>query len=447
MCEDIEVDSLAKLFCELQVSNMATASTTAPQTNLAMLKMYVETVPTFNGDPNALTPYINSCDFLFNTYGHVNDPLIKNYLIRAVLTKLVDRAQILISCRPELNDWPSIKTTLTQCFGDRRNLECLEHDLIMSKPQKNESIIEFGARLQVLRSNLASKICNTTEFDKTTKQIYIRQYEQLSLKTFIRNLPNQLQSIIRLKNPDTLETAMSYVIEEENFSYTSNILKNQNFNKSNHFTQNFRPNLSNTRNFNSFSQQNPSNFNQFRQQNSNQFNQQFQPRPFNQFNPQFRQQPFNPFYRQNSNQFKFPSQPIDIRPREVKRHFPTHSQVFGKPNVFKPSGNTPDVRPTPMSGVSVAKPHDQRPNYSQNNQFPSRNQNYFQPLTRRSNPDFLIREVNQIENENSQDLAYTPNQSEIDPCQQLASRGEENPEIKSNIHENFCQASLQDDWT
>ena len=36
-------------------------------------------------------------------------------------------------------------------------------------------------------------------------------------------------------------------------------------------------------------------------------------------------------------QQQFPSQPIQIRPRPVQRHYPTNTQVFGKPrNVFAP---------------------------------------------------------------------------------------------------------------
>ena len=42
--------------------------------------------------------------------------------------KLIDRAQILIGCRMELQTWTQLKSALFDCFGDRGNLACLELD-------------------------------------------------------------------------------------------------------------------------------------------------------------------------------------------------------------------------------------------------------------------------------------------------------------------------------
>jgi hypothetical protein len=55
-----------------------------------------------------------------------------------------------------------------------------------------------------------------------TKNVFSNQYNKIALKTFIRGLPPQLQSIVRLRNRDSLEHAITYVTEEENFRYTQN---------------------------------------------------------------------------------------------------------------------------------------------------------------------------------------------------------------------------------
>jgi hypothetical protein len=254
--------------------------------------------------------------------------------------KLVDRAQILVGSRLELTDWNQIKTALNNCFGDKRNIECLEQDLLLATPLKNEPPLEFGKRLQVYRSTLAQKINSQTNMDQATKIIYLRQYEQICLKTFIRGLTGSLQCFIRLKNPENIEVAMTYVIEEENFHYSQNLFKNPVPPKTcpqNNFS-NFNKN---------FKTQNAQNFNY---QNNNQ-NQNFTNRPMQQPMPQpmqymqqpmrYTQQPMQLYnkFSQNNQQNKFPSQPIYVQPRETNQKYFTNRQVFGPPkNVFKPNG-------------------------------------------------------------------------------------------------------------
>lgn len=80
-----------------------------------------------------------------------------------------------------------------------------------------------------------------------------------------------------------------------------------------------------------------------------------------------------------TNKPKFPSQPINVQPKQVNQKFPTNAQVF-KPNnannnsnqqfqknknVFKPNPNFKPATPTPMS-VSTRQTFFKPPNFSQN---------------------------------------------------------------------------------
>lgn len=59
---------------------------------------------------------------------------------------------------------------------------------------------------------------NIPSVDKHSK---IHTYNDLALKPIIRSLTGQLQDNIRLRNPNSLEQAMSFVIEEESFLYST----------------------------------------------------------------------------------------------------------------------------------------------------------------------------------------------------------------------------------
>jgi hypothetical protein len=348
-------------------------------TNLSLLKLYVDTIPTYDGNVNTLEVFINSCDYLFTTFGTLaND--VNAYLLRVVISKLTGRALILIGTKTDLNTWDLLKNALRLSFGDQRNLDCLEQDLLTLFPFKNEPPLEFGKRIQIVRSKLESKLgsVSVTEMCINTKRVYSNQYNKLALKTFIRGLQPQLQNIIRLRNPDTLEQAMAYVTEEENFRYTQNFasfLHHQrpptSFSTKTHQKQTTIPSNIHTSYPTSFS---PHATNNESYLNSRQFHR--QPAQFTQ--PQF------------------PRQTINITPSRnpPQQKFFTNNQVFGKPkNVFRPTGQQPTGKPEPMSTTSRNPTVKHSYPYNPNN-------NYFRPNNGPKN--FVSEELHNIENDQAQ---------------------------------------------
>nr|CAH7717943.1 unnamed protein product [Callosobruchus chinensis]CAH7735650.1 unnamed protein product [Callosobruchus chinensis]CAH7739554.1 unnamed protein product [Callosobruchus chinensis] len=357
-----------------------------------MFKMFVDTIPTFNGNSDTLPSFISSCDYLFSTFV-TSDQTIQKYLIRVVQTKLVGRAQLLVGCRTELTNWSLIKSALKQCFGDNRSLECLEQDLFLASPFKNEQPLEFGKRLQVLRSCLSQKL-TLSEPSPVIREAMLKQYEGVCLRAFIRGLSGPLQTIIRLKNPESLETALSYLVEEQNFQYTQNIFKHANQ----------RPTHSNFQS----------------------------PRPS--FN-----QPFGNNVRYQApvqqSQQRFPSEPMNIQSIPVQRNFPTNREVFGPPrntNVFKPTGNAPSSPPQPMS---VSTRNTFRPRAPQK-------QSYFRPSGPRN---FSSEELFQMEQSNFGHNSVPQNFEQLETNEGLAKYSENQSAINmqdTDSHENFYQESL-----
>ncbi|KAJ8972984.1 hypothetical protein NQ317_019015 [Molorchus minor] len=163
------------------------------------------------------------------------------------------------------------------------------------------------------------------------RNLQIQNYNDIAKTMFITNLPINVQTIIRMRNPNSLEDALNLVLEEEEFQNFAKLHQNRPVLASN--------NVSNSNNnnamkpFKSFNQQNQQPFRNFSQQNN------FR----NYSQPQFDQQYSKPF----------PSAPINIQSRPVKQNFPTNRQVFGpQKNVWKPNHTSNQPRPTPMSGVS-----------------------------------------------------------------------------------------------
>lgn len=97
--------------------------------NLQLLELYVVFIIGYDGNPHTLNIFVNSVDNLATLFTST-DCFFENYLERAILGKLGDRALTLIGARNELKTCNAIKECLLLSFGDQRNLECLVRDLL-----------------------------------------------------------------------------------------------------------------------------------------------------------------------------------------------------------------------------------------------------------------------------------------------------------------------------
>jgi hypothetical protein len=188
------------------------------QPNFVLIKYQAENIPSFDGNPKQLNRFIKSCDNFLTAHRNeqqANAP-INNCLFDTILSKLIGRAADLIASRTELNTWSKVKESLLLTFSDQRSIDCVVQDIISMRLERGESPQNFGLRLQDARSILFSKI-NMSNDNNEIKAFKIQQYDDLCLKTFINGLNYHMQLVVRLKNPDSLEQAMGFALEEENF--------------------------------------------------------------------------------------------------------------------------------------------------------------------------------------------------------------------------------------
>lgn len=363
-----EVDDITNNLAHINLSPKMSVD----NTNYQQLRLFLDIIPLFESDPCELNNFIAACDDTINTFRNENDA-IKKLIFRGILGKLKGKALTLISSRAELNTWDRVKDVLRHSFSDQRSFTCLLNELHNLKPNPKETPYNFGIRCQYFRSLVFTSINNDSTMSAEAKIAQIGNIEKLLLITFIKYLPHQIQTGVRLKNPKCIEEAMNYVIEEENFlSLCSETKRNTN----QHIpSPNFKA-------------------------------------PTNQGYPQtYGHTPRTfafPGFKQN-----FPSQPVNISPRQLpERKYFTNQQVFGNPNktnVFKPTGKVFKDTPTPMSIVTrqssiprnISQPTTGNQFGPNNSQYRASNSNTF---NQQSRPKFQFEELHNIDN--SDDYAY-----------------------------------------
>lgn len=352
--------------------NLQTIIESSPSNTIKMsdaLRATVSLLKTFDGNNNHLEAFINVIDIFHNRY-YTGDESQKEFVNLAIQSKLIGEANDFVMTRPDLTTWPVIREALRLKFGDPISRQNLTQQLMFSVKNRNESALDYVDKLKTLVHRITSKI-QSEPLDPSIKHTLIAQTELTATHNLMSNVPQELKTILIIQNPTDLTTAQNLIINYE-------MINNQISFKS-HFNQAINlPKAPPT--------QKPL-------------------MPFMQF-----PQPQTPnYFRQQQANKPFPSQPINIQPQlnKIQKHFPTNSQVFGKPkNVFKPTSNTANFpRPTPMSGVSVQprKPVNQNinrpnnfrpfnPSWNQTNgnywrQNPHANPLVFQEITHLENPE------------------------------------------------------------
>lgn len=174
-----------------------------------MLKL----IPLFGGDKRQLNLFIRQCEYVINKYA---GSMAQNiYVMHLIMSRLTDNAAALISEREDVSTWDEFKQLLTIHFGDPRSEECIAIELESLKIRQGESYLDFCSRIQSVRSVLISKVNLLS--DANLKQSKIIIYNNTSLNVFLYNLPENMVRVVRLKSPNSLEEALSVVMEEVNF--------------------------------------------------------------------------------------------------------------------------------------------------------------------------------------------------------------------------------------
>ncbi|KAJ8961595.1 hypothetical protein NQ317_003911 [Molorchus minor] len=268
----------------------------------------------FDGNPSELNNFLKVSQTFLNIYWNREDETcVQNLLLfEGIKSRLTGRAKEIISVYG-VNTWTEIKAVLIQNFGDQRNENSLTRDLVNLR-QNNESPQQFYERFVTILIS----IMKPRKLVKAKKNFFRQQ----ALVTFLAGLKEPLGSTIRAMRPDSLATAIQYIVEENNIRYLQ------------------RPQFNNESLKRPMSTQKPQQHNLI-SQHSNSF-----PR-------------FNNVHTQNFNQTpRFPSAPFSpvgnnfqLRTNNQPPRFLTNQQVFGTPkNVWKPGQyKQTQPKPTPMS--------------------------------------------------------------------------------------------------
>lgn len=186
-------------------------------------------IPTFDGNHKNLNLYIRCTESVIEAQSLPTDDKMLVCLIRA---KLSGKALEALSRETDINNWTSIKTALINRFGEHRSEVQILQELMKCNKAKTESCEAYGRRI----GDLLDALCGIGQ-NKDSKY-----YQTLAINTFIDNLDYHLGLGVRVRQPETLEAAITQARQEETL-FKHKVSTNMESNKS-QIMQQRRPNFS-----------------------------------------------------------------------------------------------------------------------------------------------------------------------------------------------------------
>lgn len=173
------------------------------------LSVLCQFISSYKGERETLAAFLTNCQNALDLASLNQKP----FLIKFIIAKLEGKAQIACSNKV-FESFDELKSFLNQNFGERKHYNHLLLDLQSCKQQANETVAQFALRIETCLTALQSEIHNSPSLKKELPG-RLAMTEDLALFTFNLGLMPRLSTIVRCREPRSLNDAINIALEEE----------------------------------------------------------------------------------------------------------------------------------------------------------------------------------------------------------------------------------------
>lgn len=182
------------------------------------LNVLIKFIGTFDGNREKLNAFLNNCR---NSISLANAAQ-KDIIFKYILSRLEGRAETACSIK-EFAQWSQLEEFLKTQFGERKHYTHLLSDLQECKQKLNESVNQFGLRVETCLAKLLTELNISLPAAKKSELTgRVAAMQDLALHTFINGLHPQLSMLVRCRDPDTLNNALTIAVAEEKILHSIN---------------------------------------------------------------------------------------------------------------------------------------------------------------------------------------------------------------------------------
>lgn len=194
------------------------------------LNILTKFITKFDGNREKLNAFLNNCR---NAIG-LASVAQNNILLKYIISQLEGRAESACSIK-EFENWAQLEQFLKSQFGDKRHYAALLSDLQECRQSNSETVNQFALRVESCLAKLLSEISISMPLKKKTELVgRVAAMQDLALHTFITGLNPRLSTVVRCRDPESLNDAISFATSEEKILTAS---QRRPFSNNNHFSQ------------------------------------------------------------------------------------------------------------------------------------------------------------------------------------------------------------------
>lgn len=175
------------------------------------LNVLIKFIGTFDGSRDTLIPFLNNCRNAINLASSSQQDILFKY----ILSRLTGKAESVCAIK-DFTKWSQLEDFLKTQFGDRKHYAHLLADLQACKQSPTENVGQYSLRIETCLSNLLTEInisIPTKKKDELSGRVATMQ--DLALNRFMMGLDPRLATIVRCRDPSTLNEAINFASAEE----------------------------------------------------------------------------------------------------------------------------------------------------------------------------------------------------------------------------------------
>ena len=175
------------------------------------LNFLIKFIDKFDGSREALNPFLINCGNAIKLATSAQQDILFKY----ILSQLTGRAQIACSIK-EFQNWEQLEEFLKSQFGEKKHYAHLLVELQNCKQQNSETVSQFSLKVETCLARLLTEIDISIPTNKKLEVAgRVAAMQDLALHTFVMGLDNRISTIVRCRNPGTLNEAINFAVEEE----------------------------------------------------------------------------------------------------------------------------------------------------------------------------------------------------------------------------------------
>lgn len=199
------------------------------------INILIKFINRFDGNREKLNSFLNNCSNAIK----LSSPNQQDILLKYIISQLEGRAEIACSIK-EFDSWQQLEDFLKAQFGNKKHYAALLSDLQGCRQLNGETVNQFALKVETCLSKLLTEI-NISIPTRRKGELAgrVAAMQDLALHTFVIGLNPRLSTVVRCRDPDTLNDAINFAVSEEKI-YLASLGKNTNFPSSNSNHHRFR---------------------------------------------------------------------------------------------------------------------------------------------------------------------------------------------------------------